>query len=106
MHIWVKYEDSMIYHVGRRGKYRKMKNGCHFTNIEQIDSIFHVHVLTTYVHVCGRFQMIKFVPRRAVHRQCTNNNAGNTPGTIHYGIDSFDINTKRANKNRMQCLDN
>ena len=53
--ICLKYEGSMITHIGRRGKYRTKKNGCHLKNMGHIDLIVYVHTLGAYVYdqTCG-----------------------------------------------------
>ena len=60
-HNCVKYEGSMINHIGRRGNYRKkLKIHSHFKNIGHIDLIFHVHIPEAYVHKYARYEVSVF----------------------------------------------
>ena len=67
MHIYVKYEGSMIKHTGRIRNYRE--NGCHFKNVGHIDLM---RIPEAYVHVIVRYEVsvIKPVAGKTVHRQC------------------------------------
>ena len=70
MHMYVKYEGSLISHIDRRVKNNKNEKWLPLKNIVHIDQIFHVDILETYVHVYARYKIfvIKAVARSTVRR--------------------------------------
>ena len=54
MHTCIKYEGSIINHMGRTGGYRKKEKWLPLKNIGFVDKKVYAHVPWTYVHISVR----------------------------------------------------
>ena len=97
MHIYIKFEGSVINHKGRRGNYRTKEKWLKFKHTGQNDQLYHMHV---HVHFWAKYKISMIKPAdRTDHRQWWQRQHGTDNSRLHR---LFGIYAKWANYTHTQ----